>query len=132
VRGANHHFRWDTGVIGARARLVAGESVVRPRRHLLLAIVAAGALIGCSGTPPEAPPTAQPAGRIVGRTLRDAPSARLTFVQADLSSMSEAVRVGRELPTESFYVALFTTGIIAAKAREETPNTSSGTWRSAT
>ena len=35
--------------------------------------------------------------------------------------MSEAVRVGRELPAESFDVVLFTTGIIAAKTREETP-----------
>src|SRR5258707_10891459 len=34
--------------------------------------------------------------------------------------MTEAVRVGRELPAESFDVVLFTTGIIAAKAREET------------
>jgi hypothetical protein len=42
-------------------------------------------------------------------------------VAADLSSMSEAVRVGRELPAESFDVVLFTTGIIAAKTREETP-----------
>jgi NAD(P)-dependent dehydrogenase (short-subunit alcohol dehydrogenase family) len=58
---------------------------------------------------------------VVGRTLRDDPGARLTFVAADLSSMSEAVRVGRELPAESFDVVLFTTGIIAAKSREETP-----------
>jgi NAD(P)-dependent dehydrogenase (short-subunit alcohol dehydrogenase family) len=58
---------------------------------------------------------------VVGRTFRDDPAARLTFVVADLSSMSEAVRVGRELPAESFDVVLFTTGIIAAKTREETP-----------
>ncbi|MCW2653663.1 MAG: hypothetical protein JWR32_4639 [Mycobacterium sp.] len=58
---------------------------------------------------------------VVGRTFRDDPVARLTFVQADLSSMREAVRVGRELPAESFDVVLFTTGIIAAKTREETP-----------
>ena len=57
---------------------------------------------------------------VVGRTFRDDPAARLTFVAADLSSMSEAVRVGRELPAESFDVVLFTTGIIAAKTREET------------
>ena len=57
---------------------------------------------------------------VVGRTFRDDPAARLTFVAADLSSMSEAVRVGRELPAESFDVALFTTGIIAANTREET------------
>jgi NAD(P)-dependent dehydrogenase (short-subunit alcohol dehydrogenase family) len=57
---------------------------------------------------------------VVGRMLRDQPTARLTFVPADLTSMSEAARVGRELPAESFDVVLFTTGIIAAKTREET------------
>jgi hypothetical protein len=59
---------------------------------------------------------------VVGRTFRDNPAARLTFVAADLSSMSEAARVGRELPVESVDVVLFTTGIIAAKKREETPD----------
>src|SRR6202011_4344731 len=58
---------------------------------------------------------------VVGRTFRDDPAARLTFVAADLSSMREAIRVGRELPAESFDLVLFTTGIIAAKTREETP-----------
>jgi NAD(P)-dependent dehydrogenase (short-subunit alcohol dehydrogenase family) len=58
---------------------------------------------------------------VVGRTFRDDPAARLTFVAADLSSMKEAVRVGRELPAESFDLVLFTSGIIAAKTREETP-----------
>jgi NAD(P)-dependent dehydrogenase (short-subunit alcohol dehydrogenase family) len=58
---------------------------------------------------------------VVGRTFRDKKAARLTFVAADLSSMSEAVGVGRELPAEVFDVALFTTGIIASrKTREET------------
>ena len=57
---------------------------------------------------------------VVGRTFRGAPSSRLTFVAADLSSMREAVRLGRELPAESFDVAIFTTGIMAAKSREET------------
>jgi len=57
---------------------------------------------------------------VVGRTFRDAPADRLTFMPADLSSMSEAARVGRELSAESFDIALFTTGIIAAKTREET------------
>jgi hypothetical protein len=57
---------------------------------------------------------------VVGRTFRDDPAARLTFVAADLSSMRQAVRVGRELPAESFDVVLFTTGIIAATTREET------------
>jgi NAD(P)-dependent dehydrogenase (short-subunit alcohol dehydrogenase family) len=58
---------------------------------------------------------------VVGRTFRDEPNARLTFVAADLSSMREAVRLGVELPAESFDIVLFTTGIIAAKTREETP-----------
>jgi len=57
---------------------------------------------------------------VVGRTFRDDPAARLTFVPADLSSMSEAARLGLELPAESFDVVLFTTGIVAAKTREET------------
>src|SRR4030081_3700712 len=58
---------------------------------------------------------------VVGRTFRDDPASRLTFVATDLSLMSEAVRLGRELPAESLDVVLFTTGIIAAKTREETP-----------
>jgi len=58
---------------------------------------------------------------VVGRTFRDDPASRLTFVAADLSSMREAIRVGRELPAESFDLVLLTTGIIAAKTREETP-----------
>jgi NAD(P)-dependent dehydrogenase (short-subunit alcohol dehydrogenase family) len=58
---------------------------------------------------------------VVGRTFRDNPATRLTFVAADLSSMRQAVRVGRELPAESLDLVLFTTGIIAAKTREETP-----------
>jgi NAD(P)-dependent dehydrogenase (short-subunit alcohol dehydrogenase family) len=58
---------------------------------------------------------------VVGRTFRDDPASRLTFLAADLSSMREAIRVGRELPAESFDVVLFTTGIFAAKTRQETP-----------
>src|SRR5882757_5666242 len=57
---------------------------------------------------------------VVRRTFRDDPAAGLKFVAADLSSTSEAVSVGRELPAESFDVVLFTTGIVAAKTREET------------
>jgi NAD(P)-dependent dehydrogenase (short-subunit alcohol dehydrogenase family) len=57
---------------------------------------------------------------VVGRTFRDALAARLKFVPADLSSMSEAVRLGRELRAEWLDLVLFTSGIVAAKAREET------------
>ena len=57
---------------------------------------------------------------VVGRTLRDTPSSRLTFVKADLSSMREAVQLGEVLPVESTDVVLFTIGIFAAKTREQT------------
>jgi NAD(P)-dependent dehydrogenase (short-subunit alcohol dehydrogenase family) len=58
---------------------------------------------------------------VVGRTLRDETSVHLDFYQADLSSMREAIRIGKELPVEDSDVLLFTTGIIAAKTREQTP-----------
>lgn len=57
---------------------------------------------------------------VVGRTLRDPASARFTFLAADLSSMREAVRVGRELEVENHDVLLLTTGVFAAKTRAET------------
>jgi hypothetical protein len=57
---------------------------------------------------------------VVGRTFRDEAHPRLTFVQADLSSMARSLRIGEELQVEDVDVALFTSGIIAAKTREET------------
>ena len=57
---------------------------------------------------------------VVGRTFRDAPQERLTFVESDLSSMREAARLGRELPVEDHDVVLFTLGISASKNRRET------------
>ncbi|MER5901522.1 SDR family NAD(P)-dependent oxidoreductase [Streptomyces mirabilis] len=57
---------------------------------------------------------------VVGRTFRDPASEHLTFIQADLSSMREAVRLGRELPAQTYDVAFFSLGIMAAKKREET------------
>ncbi|MFE9468680.1 NAD-dependent epimerase/dehydratase family protein [Streptomyces virginiae] len=57
---------------------------------------------------------------VVGRTFRDYTTDRLTFVQADLSSMREAVRLGKELPAETYDTAFFSLGIMAAKTREET------------
>jgi hypothetical protein len=57
---------------------------------------------------------------VVGRTLRDDPGPRLTFVPADLSSMREAVRIGHQLPVETTDVVLFTNGIIAARQRQTT------------
>lgn len=57
---------------------------------------------------------------VVGRTFRDEGQPRMRFVRADLSSMKEARRLGETLPVEQTDVALFTTGIMAAKAREVT------------
>lgn len=57
---------------------------------------------------------------VVGRTFRERPSPHLMFVQADLSSMKEAARLGRELPAERLDLVVFTTGIIAAPKREVT------------
>jgi len=57
---------------------------------------------------------------VVGRTFRVEAHPRLAFVQADLSSMARSLRTGRELEVEDVDVALFTSGIIAAKTREET------------
>jgi NAD(P)-dependent dehydrogenase (short-subunit alcohol dehydrogenase family) len=57
---------------------------------------------------------------VVGRTLRDDPQTRLTFVESDLSSMREAARLGHELPAETYDVVLFTLGISAGKTRDAT------------
>lgn len=57
---------------------------------------------------------------VVGRTFRDQGVSGLTFLQADLASMKEAARLGRELPIEGLDTVVFTTGIIAAKTREQT------------
>lgn len=57
---------------------------------------------------------------VVGRTFRDTSSEQLQFIQADLSSMRESVRVGDELLAETIDVLLFTNGIFAAKTRQVT------------
>jgi NAD(P)-dependent dehydrogenase (short-subunit alcohol dehydrogenase family) len=57
---------------------------------------------------------------VVGRTFRDEGVSGITFLRADLSSMKEAARVGRELPVDGVDTYLFTTGIIAAPQREAT------------
>jgi NAD(P)-dependent dehydrogenase (short-subunit alcohol dehydrogenase family) len=56
---------------------------------------------------------------VVGRTFRDQGTPGLTFLKADLSLMREAVRVGRELDP-SLGAVVLTTGIMAARTREET------------
>ncbi len=57
---------------------------------------------------------------VVGRTFRDAGTSNLTFVQADLSSLREAERVAQSLPAEQLDLLVFTTGIFAARKRQET------------
>jgi NAD(P)-dependent dehydrogenase (short-subunit alcohol dehydrogenase family) len=57
---------------------------------------------------------------VVGRTFRDQGTAGLDFFEADLASMKEARRVGRELPVEGLDVVVLTTGIFAAPQREVT------------
>jgi hypothetical protein len=57
---------------------------------------------------------------VVGRTFRDEGTPRLRFVKADLSSMKEAARLGRELEVELVDAVVMTTGIFAAKQREVT------------
>lgn len=56
---------------------------------------------------------------VVGRTFRDEGAPGLRFLKADLSSMREAARVGRELDA-SLDVVVLTTGIFAGKVREVT------------
>jgi NAD(P)-dependent dehydrogenase (short-subunit alcohol dehydrogenase family) len=58
---------------------------------------------------------------IVGQTFRDVDVPGVEFIQADLSLMREAKRVGQALPAETLDTVVFTTGIFAAPKREETP-----------
>jgi NAD(P)-dependent dehydrogenase (short-subunit alcohol dehydrogenase family) len=57
---------------------------------------------------------------VVGQTFRDAGVPGIDFLKADLSLMSEAQRVGRELPAEELDALILTTGIFAAPKREVT------------
>lgn len=57
---------------------------------------------------------------VVGQTFRDAGVPGITFLEADLSVMAEARRIGRALPAESLDVVVLTTGIVSASKREVT------------
>jgi NAD(P)-dependent dehydrogenase (short-subunit alcohol dehydrogenase family) len=57
---------------------------------------------------------------VVGQTFRDADVPGIEFIKADLSLMRDAQRVGALLPAETIDHFLFTTGIMAAGARQET------------
>ncbi|SCU96821.1 LAMI_0F07866g1_1 [Lachancea mirantina] len=57
---------------------------------------------------------------VVGQTFRDADIKGLSFIKADLGLVSEAKRIASELPAEELDLVVFTTGIIAAPARQVT------------
>lgn len=57
---------------------------------------------------------------VVGRSFRDRGVGGLSFLQADLSRMSEAKRVAAELPAETLDLMVFTTGVMAGPKRETT------------
>ena len=58
---------------------------------------------------------------VVGRTFRDSDISDIEFIKADLSLMREAKHVGELLPAETLDLVIFTTGILAAPKRQETP-----------
>ena len=57
---------------------------------------------------------------IVGRTFREVDVPRISFLKADLELMSEAQRIGRDLPAEELDLVVFTTGIMPGPERTET------------
>lgn len=57
---------------------------------------------------------------VVGQTFRDAGISGLSFIQADLTLMTEAERVAASLPAETADLLIFTAGIFAAPKRQET------------
>ena len=57
---------------------------------------------------------------VVGQTFRDAGTANIEFLQADLSSMKDAARVAKALAAKSPDLWLLTAGIFAGPQREST------------
>src|SRR5258708_10539547 len=57
---------------------------------------------------------------VVGRTLREFPEGQPKFVQADLSLMADALRLGGDPPGEGRRAAPFTSGITPPPTREGT------------
>ena len=57
---------------------------------------------------------------VVGRTFRDVDTPRISFMKADLELMSEAQRIGKNLPAEELDLVVFTTGIMPGPNRAET------------
>lgn len=58
---------------------------------------------------------------VVGQTFRDEGISNLSFIKSDLSSIRTAQELGTQLAQNQFDVVLFTTGIIASRERQETP-----------
>jgi hypothetical protein len=58
---------------------------------------------------------------VVGQTFRDPGVPGIEFLQADLSLMREAERVGALLPAETLDLVLFTTAIYALVERRQIP-----------
>ena len=57
---------------------------------------------------------------VVGRRFRDDGTPRIRFVEADLESMAEAKRIAGVLAVEQLDMLVLTTGIMAARQREQT------------
>ncbi|QIJ76014.1 SDR family NAD(P)-dependent oxidoreductase [Methylobacterium sp. NI91] len=57
---------------------------------------------------------------VVGRTFRDRSVRGIEFLEADLSLLGEAGRIGDALPAETLDLVVFTTGIMAGPKREVT------------
>ena len=57
---------------------------------------------------------------VVGRTFRDQDKEGISFVPADLTLMTKAQEIAKELPAESLTHLIFTAGIFANRHREET------------
>lgn len=57
---------------------------------------------------------------VVGQTYRDADQPNIAFIRADLSLVREARRVASLLSAQSLNLLVFTTGIFAAKQRQQT------------
>ena len=56
---------------------------------------------------------------VIGRSFRgDATNDRLKFIQADLSSMSNSLKVAKEIPIETYDMVIFTVGILPKRQRE--------------
>lgn len=57
---------------------------------------------------------------VVGQTFRDEDNPNISFIKADLSSIEKAKEIAKSIDVSKTDIVLFTTGIFAAKQREET------------